>query len=139
MKDGRPIFTQDEALLEEASQEQEQQVEAEKRKEVDPIANKLRYSISWSDDPQVPGQAKLYPETVKTVAIRYRVFDVKSESDMAQYSAICLSHASRGHFLISSGEDKQWDADKKTWLILMQVHERMFKTLKTSSLDPQDP
>lgn len=139
MNEGRPLFQQadPEAPAEEAAPEQETPV-APKR-EVDPVGNKLKFSDSYSDVPFFAGQAKVYPDSVKIVSEHYMVFDVSNPQDMEKYSTIRSSDREHSKYRIMSDERIQWHEQRSTWLVLMLVQERMFKTIYTNQTDPSSP
>lgn len=108
------------------------------RAQPDVIGNRLKFSTSFKDEPLFEGQAKVYPDSVKVIDERYRMFDIGSSSDMDLYSTIRLSHRRAGRYVVISEESMQWNEQKGTWVVVMLVQERMFKTINTSDLDPSN-
>ncbi len=139
MNEGRPLFQQadPEATPEEEAAAQEPAV-APKR-EVDPVGNKLKFSDSYAENPFFVGQAKVYPDSVKVVSEQYMVFDVSNPQDMERYSTIRGSDREQSKYRIISDEKIQWHEQRCTWLVLMLVQERMFKTIYTNQSDPSSP
>ena len=144
MNSGRPLFVQ-EIIPDSAEDGDRGDAAAEKqepetpRGRPDSLGNRLKFSENYAENPHVPGQARLYPDTVKVVSERYRTFLVSDEADMQLYSEIKLSDAAGGHFRITSTELQQWDAERGTWCILLRYQERMFKTTRTSATNPDAP
>jgi hypothetical protein len=148
MNDGRPIFQQEDPTPEVAQDSTDKDIAqavsdsgipTAPRKPVDVLGNRLKFSKNYQQEPVIHGQAKLYPDSVRIVGESYRIFDACKVEDMQAYSDIRLSHLDSGRFIITSEETRQWTEAKGTWLILLRVQERMFKTFSTSSLTPDSP
>lgn len=136
------MFTQDDPTAptaEDTVQDATEPSVPTERRDVDPLGNRLKFSTSWADEPVIDRQAQIYPDTVKVVSERYRVFDMSSEIDMEEYSKLRLSSAMKGRYYITSDELQQWSDAKGTWLVAFRVQERMFKTHLTSTQDPSEP
>lgn len=148
MNGGRPIpvFDQEDPTPERLSNEGEDNsedadsstAEPAARPPVDALGNRLKFSSTWVEEPVFEHQARLYPDSVKVVAEKYKVFDMSSEADMEEYSKLRLSNALKGKFCITSDEFMQWSEAKSTWLVAFRVQERMFKTHLTSNQSPSD-
>jgi hypothetical protein len=94
----------------------------------DPFAARLRFSPLWGPNPAVPHQAKRYPDTVDVVAIRYVVLDAACKEDMDVYSALKISDAVFGRFVIEE-EKKLCHKKSGSVRICVQFSERRFKQL----------
>lgn len=142
------MFSQDDPTpdrLENSDQKQdlsEQAAEAASqpapRAAVDVLGNRLKFSTTWVEEPVIEHQARLYPDAVKVISERYRVFDLSSEADMEEYSRLRLSHSNHAKFRITSEELMQWSDAKGTWLVAFRVQERLFKTHLTSNQIPDE-
>lgn len=141
MNDGHPIFTQLDPLLADIGDDLEETLtpEVKPREVPDVIGNRLKFSNSWKPEPQFEMQAKIYPDSVRVISEAPQMFDVSSPQDMQRYSDILLSHRQYGRFIITSDESQEWHESKGTWMIMMRVQERVFKTISTSDLNPLEP
>jgi hypothetical protein len=104
----------------------------------DRLANALRFSSNYVSIPELEGQAKAYPDSVKVVDTRYRTFDTSKPTDMDEYSEIWISHKAGGQYIFDSDEKLEWDAANSRWLLLVRVSTRMFKTTQTSRTNPDN-
>lgn len=105
----------------------------------DRLKSALTFASNWSSTPATPNQAKLYPDTVKNVDVRYRTFDVTSSNDMDLYSKIVLSNEEGGQYYFSSAELLNWCPLKSTTFLTVRVTERAFKSIHTSTTNPTQP
>lgn len=140
MNDGRPLFVQQDPLEETPDgspvDDSSAAVPVQPREPVDPIGNRLKFSTDYATEPVCHLQARLYPDSVKVVGESYKVFDVHKPEDMQRYSDIRMSHYSYGRYILTSEENLQWNESKGTWLVLVRVQERVFKTFSTASTTP---
>lgn len=136
MNDGRPFFTQEDPEPETSESQSDQ---APQNPPTHPVVNRLRFSGSFSPTPAFEGQARLYPDTVKVIDERYLIFDVSSKTDMDRFAEIMNSSRERGRFNVVSDETLQWSEAKSTWILMIKVQERVFKTLHTRQSDPSEP
>lgn len=104
----------------------------------DRMANALVFSGTWAPEPCIPMQAQAYPDTVKVVDVRYRIFDTSNPADMDDYSKIWLSHHAKGSRVFDSNETLEWDANHGRWKLLVRVATRAFKTTHTSQTNPDE-
>lgn len=137
MNDGRPVFTQDE-IDDLPKAEDDTSVPSNPRPEVDVVGNRLKFSVNYGFEPTIAGQAILYPESVRVVGEKYRLFDVANTEDMEEFSKIRMSHLAGGRWKITSDEMTKWCEQRSTMLVALRIQERMFKTLSTTTLVPED-
>jgi hypothetical protein len=102
------------------------------------LRNELLRNNTWSETPHYEDQADRFPSTVKTVSVKYHLFNVISPIDMEKYSDILLSHERKGRYLFDSPEVVQWDLPNGRCFILVRVAERRFLTLSTTNTDPNE-
>jgi len=89
--------------------------------------------------PRLDDQEARFPDSVRTHAVTYKLFDVTSPGDMQEYSQIFISNARRGRFVFDGPEQVQWDLANSRCFILLRVEERKFLALTTADSDPNDP
>lgn len=113
------------------------EMEISSRKETK-LRNELLRNNTWGEEPHYEDQADRFPGTIKTIAIKYHLFNVANPIDMDKYSNIHMSHERKGRFVFDSPEVVQWDLPNSRCFILVRVAERRFLTLSTANTDPNE-
>lgn len=144
MADGRPIdayaFAQnDEEVAEEAVAQLEQAPpsDPEDRKETR-LHNSLLAEGNWAENPHIADQENRFPDTVRTHAVTFKMFNVTDQKDMAEYSKIYLSDIKRGRYVFASHEQILQDLPNARCFVLVRVEERRFLSLTTATSNPNE-